>query len=74
MPMIYDAENGDRGVLVDCDTGNIIPLGIRCCPDEGWYEAYKAGPDGHPYLDPDDPRQAARVRKTGVRIRFIREE
>jgi len=44
--MIFDSDKGDRGVLIDLDTDQRIPLAFWCNDETGEWKRHVVGPDG----------------------------
>jgi hypothetical protein len=68
--VVIDAEQGDRGVFVDLDTGAVIPHVIRADTEAGWLERCDLDAAGN--LRPDDAGTAVRKVRERRRFRFIR--
>ena len=68
--MKFDSRQGDRGLVIDRDTGRQLDDVIAGDTDTGWYEEYVRGSDG--CIDVDYATRTARTRRRRGRILFIR--
>ena len=69
--MQFDAQVGDRGLVIDCTTGQVIPNAVRCDEKAGWYEVYATNPDTGAPLSRDDG-MGYLTKRIRARIRFLR--
>lgn len=51
MAKIFNAYNGDTGIIYNADTGERLKQVFLWCPDEDWCQAYQTGEDGLPVWD-----------------------
>lgn len=42
----FDSHSGDRGVVIDRDTGKVVPHAIQGNTEEGWVECYAVDENG----------------------------